>query len=107
MWISAEFKIYLIPPTITREQVNAVYATEADLVNVALFGQTAASWRQHNPEIKGNIEQLVVLSNLESINALLIRQGLSQSGPLQRLNETAIQQLRSLLSNPTVKQLNR
>src|SRR5579859_1758233 len=152
MWISAEFKIYLIkefqrlkdeetktkdtdwniqrtlskinyrihtdaiketliPPTITREQSNTVYATEADLLNVALFGQTAAFWRHKNPNTKGNIrdkatiEQLVVLTNLESINALLIRQGLPQSDRLQKLNETAIQQMRSLLSNPSVKKL--
>jgi len=152
MWVSAEFKIYLIkefqrlkdeensvrnfgwniqrilskvnyrihtdaikealiPPTITREQSIVVYANEADLLNMAIFGQTAATWRQKNADKSGNIrdeatlEQLVVLTNLESINALLIRQGLPQSQRLQKLNETAIQQMRSVLSNPTVKKL--
>jgi hypothetical protein len=101
----------LIPPTITREQSIVVYANEADLLNMAIFGQTAAIWRQKNADKSGNIrdeatlEQLVVLTNLESINALLIRQGLPQSQRLQKLNETATQQMRSLLSNPTVKKL--
>src|SRR6185437_11210679 len=104
-------KEQLIPPVITREQSMMVYATEADLLNMALFGQTAATWRLRNATKKGNIrdeatlEQLVVLTNLESINALLIRQGLPQNERLQKLNETAIQQMRSVLSNPTVKKL--
>jgi len=104
-------KEQLIPPTITKEQSMMVYATEADLLNMALFGQTAATWRLRNPIKKGNIrdeatlEQLVVLTNLESINALLIRQGLPQNERLQMLNEVAIQQLQSLLSNPSMKKL--
>ncbi|MGJ1321057.1 KilA-N domain-containing protein [Sphingobacterium faecium] len=75
----------LIPKEITKQQAGLVYATEADLLNTALFGTTAKEWRESNPTIKGNmrddatIEQLVVLSNLESINALLIQQGSSQS----------------------------
>src|SRR5690606_11437108 len=75
----------LIPKEITRQQASFVYANEADLLNVALFGITAKEWRDSNPEKKGNLrdfatlEQLVVLSNIESINALLIQQGLSQS----------------------------
>jgi hypothetical protein len=152
MWISAEFKVYLIkefqrlkdeenntkklewnlqrtlskinyrihtdaikealiPPVITREQTAIVYASEADLLNMALFGQTAADWRANNPDKKGNIrdeatlEQLVILTNLESINALLIRQGLPQNERLQKLNATAIQQMTSLLSNPSIKKL--
>jgi hypothetical protein len=78
---------------------------------VALFGKTAAEWRAANPETKGNIrdeatlEQLVVLSNLESINALLIRQNLPQSERLIQLNQTAIVQLTSLLSNEHIKKL--
>ena len=101
----------LIPPAITKEQSATVYANEADLLNVALFGKTAAIWRQESNNKKGNIrddatlEQLVILTNLESINALLIRNGLSQTERLQKLNETAIQQMRSLLSNPAVKKL--
>ena len=75
----------LIPREITRQQANLVYASEADLLNVALFGITAKEWRDRNPENRGNmrdyaaLEQLVVLSNMESINALLIQQGVSQS----------------------------
>lgn len=95
-------KEHIIPATVTREQVAQVYASEADLLNVALFGQTAAQWRGANPDSKGNIrdgatlEQLVVLSNMESINALLIRQGLPQGERLVQLNTTAITQMRSL-----------
>jgi hypothetical protein len=81
------------------------------LLNVALFGKTAAQWRETNPDAKGNIrdeatlEQLVVLSNLESINAVLIRDSLSQSERLIRLNQIAITQLTSLLSNEHIKKL--
>ena len=95
-------KEHIIPAAVTREQVAQVYASEADLLNVALFGQTAAQWRGANPDSKGNIrdgatlEQLVVLSNMESINALLIRQGLPQGERLLQLNTTAITQMRSL-----------
>jgi hypothetical protein len=95
-------KLHIIPPTVTKEQSNMIYASEADLLNVALFGKTAQQWRTDNPNAKGNIrdeatlEQLVVLSNLESINALLIRQKLSQSERLIQLNQVAITQLQSL-----------
>ncbi len=95
-------KEHIIPAAVTREQVSQVYASEADLLNVALFGQTAAQWRGANPDSKGNIrdgatlEQLVVLSNMESINALLIRQDLPQGERLVQLNTTAITQMRSL-----------
>jgi hypothetical protein len=98
-------KEQLIPVVITREQASIVYASEADLLNMALFGKTAAQWRSENHESKGNIrdyatlEQLVVLSNMESINALLIRQGLSQSERLMQLNSVAITQMKSLLDN--------
>jgi len=101
----------LIPIEITKEQANYIYASEADLLNVALFGITAKQWREQNPDKDGNIrdhaliEQLVVLSNLESINALLIHQKLSQSDRLVQLNQIAIQQMKSLLNYPIVKQL--
>ncbi|NLB86750.1 MAG: KilA-N domain-containing protein, partial [Bacteroidales bacterium] len=83
----------LIPQEITKQQANFVYANEADLLNVALFGITAKEWRDNNPDKEGNIrdytrlEQLVVLSNIESINALLIRQGLTQNERLFLLNK--------------------
>jgi len=99
----------LIPPQLTGYQINLVYATEADLLNVALFGKTAAEWRSENPGKDGNIrdyaslEQLVVLSNLESLNSVLIRQGLSQSDRLKQLNDIAIVQMNSLLNNNSLK----
>ena len=94
----------LIPPELPKEKINFVYANEADLLNVALFGMTAREWRDAHPEEKGNIrddatiEQLVVLSNLESINAMLIHQGLPQSQRIVQLNRMAITQMKSLLS---------
>ncbi len=99
----------IIPQEITTQQVSFVYANEADLVNVALFGITAKEWRDNNLDKIGNIrdyatlEQLVVLSNMESINALLIRQGLPQRERLIQLNKVAITQMRSLLENQTMK----
>jgi len=152
MWISAEFKIYLIkefqrlkddendrlklgwnlqrtlskinyrihtdairetliPQAITKSQASLVYANEADLLNVALFGQTAKQWRDANSDAEGNIrdhaplEQLVVLTNLESLNAVLIRQGLTQADRLLKLNEIAISQMRTLLADNTMKRL--
>ena len=101
----------LIPPTITKAQAGFVYANEADLLNVALFGQTAKQWRDAHPDAEGNIrdhaplEQLVVLTYLESLNSVLIRQGLSQPERLQKLNEIAITQMRTLLSDNNVKRL--
>lgn len=94
----------LIPPAITRHQVAIIYASEADVLNTALFGQTAASWRITHKNKTGNIrdhaslEQLVVLTNLESINAVFMRQGLPQSERLQKLNAIAITQMKSILS---------
>lgn len=152
MWISAEFKIYLIkefqrlkddendrlklewnfqrtlakvnyhihtdaikenliPAEITKQQMSFVYANEADMLNVALFGITAMHWRTENPDKEGNIrdyaniEQLVVLSNLESINAVFIRQGLSQPERLVQLNKIAISQMTSLINNTQLKKL--
>ncbi|MBY0498582.1 MAG: KilA-N domain-containing protein [Nitrosomonas sp.] len=101
----------LIPPLLTKAQISVVYASEADLLNVALFGITAAQWRQTNPDQTGNmrdaatLEQLVVLSNLESINAVLIHQGLSTPERLAQLNAIAITQMRSLVGIGTLKQL--
>jgi len=88
-----------------------VYANEADLLNVALFGITAKEWRERNSEVKGNIrdeatiEQLVVLSNMESINALLIRKDLSQNERVIELNKVAITQMKSLLKDNSIKKL--
>lgn len=152
MWVSAEFKIYLIkefqrlkadendqlkltwnlqrtlakvnyqiqtdaiqekliPPTLSKDKINFVYANEADLLNTALFGITAKQWRDENPQQEGNlrdsatIEQLVVLSNMESINAVLIHQGLQQSERLKQLNNIAIAQMKSLIGNKQLKKL--
>lgn len=101
----------LIPKAITKQQASFVYANEADLLNVALFGITAKEWRDSNPDTSGNVrdyatlEQLVVLSNMESINALLIRQGLPQIERLIQLNKVAITQMKSLLESNTIKKL--
>ena len=152
MWISAEFKVYLIqeykrlkkeendrykldwnlqrtlakvnysihtvaikerliPEKLSGAQISFVYASEADLLNMALFSKTASRWRTENPEAKGNmrddatLEQLVVLSNLESVNAVLIRQGLNQAERLQHLNQIAITQMTSLVNNSKIKKL--
>ena len=102
----------LIPTEITRLQATMVYASEADLLNVALFGITAKQWRDVHPDEKGNLrdkaslEQLIVLSNLESINALLVSQGLSQHDRLVQLNKVAIVQMKSLLGNRAISGLN-
>ena len=104
-------KEQIIPKEITRAQAAKVYASEADMLNVALFGMTAAEWRASNPNKDGNmrdhatLEQLVVLSNMESINALLIRQGLPQSERLIQLNSTAIMQMKSLVNASLTKRL--
>ena len=96
----------LILPTLSNAQISHTYASEADIINVALFGITAKDWRKMNPDAKGNIrdmatiEQLIVLSNLESMNAVFIREGLSQSERLFRLNQIAIFQLQSLWKEP-------
>ena len=101
----------LIPVTVSQKQAAFIYADEADLLNVALFGQTAKQWRDAHPDAVGNIrdhaplEQLVVLTNLESLNSVLIRQGLPQPERLLKLNEIAITQMRTLLSACSVKRL--
>lgn len=105
-------KARLIPPRLTTAQTSVIYASEADLLNVALFGITAAQWRQANPAQRGNLrddatlEQLVVLSNLESINAVLIHQGLAAPERLAQLNAIAITQMQSLVGIAAIKRLN-
>ncbi len=104
-------KKHLIPESISKNKVNMVYANEADVLNVALFGKTAKEWRDENPNKEGNIRdysdvtQLVVLANLEGMNAELIRQGLSQPERLIQLNEIAIVQMKSLLGSATFMKL--
>jgi hypothetical protein len=101
----------LVPPRLTPAQTSIIYASEADLLNVALFGLTAAQWRQDNPDQSGNmrdaatLEQLVVLSNLESINAVFIHQGLASKDRLEQLNAIAITQMRSLIGLNAMQQL--
>lgn len=101
----------LIPEMLDKSQIGMVYASEADLLNMALFGKTAKQWRDANPDKEGNvrdhatIEQLVVLSNLESINAMLIHQGLEQPERLTQLNAMAITQMTSLLQSKNIQKL--
>lgn len=101
----------LIPAALTKTQINFVYADEADMLNVALFGITAKQWRDANPNAKGNLrddatlEQLVVLSNLESINAVLIHQNMAQHARLKQLNTIAITQMKSLVNHMQLKKL--
>ena len=101
----------LLPPAITPQQASLIYANEAVLLNVALFGQTAKQWRDTHPKAEGNVrdhaalEQLVVLTNLESLNCVFIRQGLLQPERLRQLNGIAITQMRTLLAANNVKRL--
>lgn len=100
-----------MPTLISKSQINFVYADEADLLNVALFGVTAKQWKEQYPDAKGNIrdgariEQLVILSNMERINALLIEQQVSQKNRLVQLNKVAISQMKSLLASASFKDL--
>ena len=150
MWISPEFKIYLIkeferlkeqeqqllgwdikrnlakinyrihtdaikenliPPELSAKQMSLVYASEADVLNMALFGKTAKQWRDENPGLKGNIRdyanvsQLVCLSNLENLNAVFINDGLAQPERLAKLNAIAIQQMRVLTEDHRILKL--
>ena len=104
-------KDHLIPPGISGKHQSIAYASEADVLNVALFGKTAKEWREENPGAKGNIrdaatlEQLLVLANMESFNAELIRRKIPQRQRLLELNQLAVMQLRSLLRNSGIKQL--
>ena len=92
----------LIPAELTPAQTSIVYATEADVLNMALYGITAKQWRDANPDLKGNmrdyssINELICLSNMENINAVLINEGLEQRDRLMRLNRIAIQQMKVL-----------
>lgn len=101
----------LIPPDISAKSQGFVYASEADVLNVAVFGITAAEWRKANPELTGNmrdhatIEQLLVLSNLESINAMLIESGISRAERAIQLNKIAISQMKALADNASVKHI--
>jgi hypothetical protein len=151
MWISAEFKIYLvkefqrlkeqelkqlgwdirrnltkinykihtdaikenlIPKELSASQINFIYASEADILNVALFGMTAKEWREQNKDKKGNIRdtanvsQLVCLANMESLNAHFINEGLSQKDRLQKLNKIAIEQMK-ILSREDMKKISK
>ncbi len=104
---------HLIPQELSREQINLVYASEADLLNMALFGKTAKQWRDENPDEKGNIRdfanvsQLVCLANLENLNAHFIQEELTQQERLQRLNQIAIQQMRLLVEDRMVTKIDK
>jgi hypothetical protein len=95
---------HLIPPKLSKQQQGYIYASEADVLNKAVFGLTAKEWRQQNSQVKNSsnirdharVEQLIVISNLESINALLIEQGMSQQNRLMQLNQVAISQMKAL-----------
>ena len=94
----------MLPAEITREQASYVYADEADVLNVAMFGKTARQWREENPDLKGNIRdyasinELICLSNMKNLNAVFIEQGMPQSERLMKLNQIAIHQM-SILEN--------
>ncbi len=106
-------RTHLIPAVITPVKAAITYATEADVLNVALFGQTAKQWRDTNPTVEDNmrdyatVEQLLVLSNIEGMNAEFIHSGMSQSERIKKLNEIAIRQMRVLTTDPAVKHLKR
>ena len=101
----------LIPQEITKQEEKTIYASEADVLNVALFGETAKEWRDKNPDKDGNIRdytniyQLIVLSNLENFNSEFIKENIRQGERLVKLNKIAISQMKSLINNKKVKQL--
>ncbi|MCP4460880.1 MAG: KilA-N domain-containing protein [Cytophagales bacterium] len=101
----------LIPVNLTTQQISYVYASEADVLNMALFGKTAKQWRDENPDKKGNIRdyanvsQLVCLANLENLNAVLIDERLPQPARLEKLNQIAIGQMKILLTDGNIKTL--
>ena len=101
----------LIPPELSAKQVSMVYASEADVLNMALFGMTAKQWRDSHPELKGNIRdyanvsQLVCLSNLENLNAVFINEGMSQAERLTKLNAIAISQMEILTQDHRIEAL--
>ena len=100
-----DIKSHLVPAEITADQASIIYAEEADVLNVAMFGMTAKQWREANPDFKGNIRdyatinELICLSNMENINAVLINDGVPQGERLMKLNQIAIQQMQILESN--------
>ena len=104
-------KAHLIPPEVTPAQAAFTYASEADLLNVALFGRTAKQWRDANPKLEGNmrdhatIEQLLVLANIEGMNAEFIHMALSQGDRLKRLNAIAIRQMQTLTASSALRSL--
>jgi hypothetical protein len=104
-------KANLIPPELTSRQINLIYASEADVLNMALFGMTAKEWRDGHPDEKGNIRdqanisQLICLSNLENLNALFIQEKMPRSERLMKLNQIAIQQMKLLTEDTGVQQL--
>src|SRR5207248_946230 len=104
-------KAHLIPPEITPAQAAITYATEADVLNMALFGQTARQWRDANPKLEGNmrehatVEQLLMLANIEGMNAEFIHMGLAQRERLKRLNEIAMRQMQTLTGHAAIRQL--
>ena len=101
----------LIPEKLSKKHTSIIFASEADVLNMALFGKTAKQWREDSPTENGNIrdvasiQQLVVLSNLGSINAMLIHQGIAQKSRLLQLNQMAISQMKSLVANANIKEL--
>lgn len=103
-------KYNLVPEKLTKGQINFVYAEEADVLNMALFGMTAKKWRNDNPDKRGNIrdyasiDELICLANLENLNSVFINDGLGQSERLERLNKIAISQMK-ILSESNVKNL--
>lgn len=106
-------KQHLIPVKLTKQQQNIIYASEADVLNMALFGMTAKQWREQNPEKKGNIRdyanisQLICLSNLENLNALFISEGKKQPERLMKLNDIAIAQMKLLVDHNKVRMIER
>ena len=101
----------LVPEKLSKERINYIYASEADILNVALFGMTAKEWRENNPELKGNmrdyadISQLVCLSNLENLNAVFINEGMDATERIVKLNTIAIEQMRILTESERIKKL--
>ncbi len=101
----------LIPEHLSKQQINFIYANEADVLNMALFGKTAKQWREENPDKKGNIRdyanvaQLVCLANLENLNAVFIEEGYSQPVRLEKLNQIAIQQMKILVEDSSIRKL--
>lgn len=100
----------LLPKELTKNQINFVYAEEADVLNMALFGMTAKEWRDKNPELKGNIRdyatmnELICLANLENLNSVFINEDLKQSERLEKLNKIAISQMQ-ILNDADIKYL--